>query len=137
LYYNSHADVPWGERLTIRNYSDHAANERTFLAWVRTSVAITAFGFLVERFDLFIALATQNRVPLRRTEFGVIAGLVLIIVGVMTVILATFRFIRTAREIDREQVMAGPGSRLDIALATLLATLGIALVFYLYRAVSL
>jgi putative membrane protein len=37
----------------IRNFSDHAANERTFLAWVRTAIAVMAFGFLVERFDRF------------------------------------------------------------------------------------
>jgi putative membrane protein len=37
----------------IERYTDHAANERTFLAWVRTSIAIMAFGFLVEKFDLF------------------------------------------------------------------------------------
>ena len=38
----------------IRSYTDHAANERTFLAWLRTGVAVIAFGFLMERFDLFI-----------------------------------------------------------------------------------
>jgi len=32
----------------IKNFSDHAANERTFLAWVRTAIAVMAFGFLVE-----------------------------------------------------------------------------------------
>src|SRR6266478_6215452 len=37
----------------IRNFSDHSANERTFLAWVRTAIAVMAFGFLVEKFDLF------------------------------------------------------------------------------------
>ena len=39
----------------IPRFRDHAANERTYLAWVRTAVAIMAFGFLVERFDLFLA----------------------------------------------------------------------------------
>src|SRR5215469_2800993 len=39
-------------RLMIKRYSDHAANERTFLAWVRTAIAVMAFGFLIERFDL-------------------------------------------------------------------------------------
>ena len=29
----------------IQGYADHAANERTFLAWVRTGVAVIAFGF--------------------------------------------------------------------------------------------
>ena len=44
----------------IKRYSDHAANERTFLAWVRTAIAVMAFGFLIERFDLFLLLATQQ-----------------------------------------------------------------------------
>ena len=32
----------------IERFRDHAANERTFLAWVRTAIAMMAFGFLVE-----------------------------------------------------------------------------------------
>jgi hypothetical protein len=41
----------------IRNFSDHSANERTFLAWVRTAIAVMAFGFLVKKFDLFLEVA--------------------------------------------------------------------------------
>ena len=41
----------------IKNYTDHSANERTFLAWVRTAIALMAFGFLLERFDLFLQVA--------------------------------------------------------------------------------
>ena len=44
----------------IERYSDHAANERTFLAWIRTAIAVMAFGFLVERFDLFLQIAGQD-----------------------------------------------------------------------------
>jgi putative membrane protein len=44
----------------IRNFSDHAANERTFLAWVRTAIAVMAFGFLVAKFDLFLKIAAQS-----------------------------------------------------------------------------
>ena len=36
----------------IQQFADHAANERTFLAWIRTAIAIMAFGFLVEKFEL-------------------------------------------------------------------------------------
>ncbi len=125
--------------MSIRNYNDHAANERTFLAWVRTSIALTAFGFLIERFDLFLDFAartTGNR-PFHHSELGPIAGLILIIAGVVMVVLSALRFVRTAREIDREQVIGGTGSHLDIALAALLALLGIALFFYLYHAVEL
>jgi putative membrane protein len=38
----------------IRGYSDHAANERTFLAWLRTSIAVIAFGFVIEKFNIFV-----------------------------------------------------------------------------------
>ena len=45
----------------IERYSDHAANERTFLAWIRTAIAVMAFGFLVERFDLFCKSPARQR----------------------------------------------------------------------------
>jgi putative membrane protein len=38
----------------IRDYADHAANERTFLAWLRTGMAVVAFGFVIEKFNLFV-----------------------------------------------------------------------------------
>jgi putative membrane protein len=44
----------------IRNFSDHAANERTFLAWVRTAIAVMAFGFLVAKFDLFLKIGSHS-----------------------------------------------------------------------------
>jgi putative membrane protein len=129
------------DRMTIRNYSDHAANERTFLAWVRTSIAITAFGFLVERFDLFLALVSSNvlneKISVNRSEFGHVAGLTLIVSGVIMVVLAAVRFAKTAREIDSAEPVPGTGSRLDIALTALLAVLGIALFFYLSHVVTL
>ena len=46
----------------IKNFADHAANERTFLAWVRTAIAVMAFGFLIERFDLFLHAITPSSV---------------------------------------------------------------------------
>lgn len=126
--------------MTIKNYNDHAANERTFLAWVRTSIAVTAFGFLVERFDLFLAIATSTaldrHVIAGRTEFGRLAGLALIIAGVAMVVLAALRFLKTAKEIDSAKLVPGTGSRLDIALTALLALLGLALFFYLSHAVT-
>ena len=38
----------------IRDYADHAANERIFLAWLRTGMAVVAFGFVIEKFNLFV-----------------------------------------------------------------------------------
>ena len=45
----------------IRGFSDHAANERMFLAWVRTGIAAMAFGFVIEKFNGFLlAMAGAN-----------------------------------------------------------------------------
>lgn len=119
----------------LRNFSDHAANERTFLAWVRTAIAVMAFGFLVEKFDLFLRFASTaaaaRAVAGGRLRLGEFAGLALMAMGLAIVVLAIIRFLKTAREIDDELRHTGEGSRLDIALAGLLFLLGCALVGYL------
>jgi putative membrane protein len=119
----------------IRNFSDHSANERTFLAWVRTSIAVIAFGFLVERFDLFLAFMApeevRNKINVTRGEFGHVAGLVLIVMGIVMILVAAGRFARNAREIDDDQSHPGTGSRVDIALAVLIVLLATGLLFYL------
>jgi putative membrane protein len=129
-----------GKTMTIRNYSDHAANERTFLAWVRTSIAVIAFGFLVERFDLFLAYMApatgRPRVAVPHGEFGHVAGLTLIVLGMAMIGVATWRFARTAREIDDDEVHRGTGSRADYSLAALLIILSVGLLFYLYHTLS-
>lgn len=124
----------------IRNFADHSANERTFLAWVRTSIGVIAFGFLVERFDLYLAIAVPEAVSKRYTiargEFGHVAGLVLIVVGIAMIVVSAVRFARNAREIDDERIFAGTGSRVDLALAVLLVLLAGALLFYLSHLLS-
>ena len=125
----------------IQRYTDHAANERTFLAWVRTAIAVMAFGFLVERFDLFLQIAGQTmaRRALSPTGqlVGNIAGLILIGLGAGMMVLAIVRFRRITTEIDSEQTLPGPGQRADVLLAGLLTVLGCALFVYLtYTVIS-
>lgn len=122
----------------IRNFSDHAANERTFLAWVRTAIAVMAFGFLVAKFDLFLKIAAdsiaggQRRIAIPGTDFGGAAGIVLILAGTVMVALAAVRFVRTGRAID-SAAPGADGARLDLALAALMVALGLGLMVYLAR----
>jgi len=122
----------------IKNYSDHAANERTFLAWVRTAIAVMAFGFLVEKFDLFLEIAAPSlagrELSVPGQKFANFVGLSLIIVGTGMVAIAGLRFLQIAKQIDSPQSLPGTGSRLDLALAALLVLLGCALFFYLTHA---
>jgi len=119
----------------IERYSDHAANERTFLAWVRTAIAIMAFGFLVQKFDLFLRIASGSlnaRSLSERSQIvGDIAGLLLIVLGGAMMVLAAVQFRKTTIDIDTKEVRPGPGTGLDIILATLLFLLGAILFVYL------
>ena len=119
----------------IERYTDHAANERTFLAWVRTSIAIMAFGFLVEKFDLFLEFASKSveaRMPSVGGQLvGNIAGLLLIALGGAVMVLAIIRFRHTALDIDSAETRPGSGDRMDVILGVLLVFLGAALFVYL------
>jgi len=123
----------------IKRYSDHAANERTFLAWVRTAIAVMAFGFLIERFDLFVRVAApqlaERQLGTPGEGFANWAGLAFIIIGIVTIAIAWLRFSRTAKDIDSQDEVASPGERFDLALALLIGLLGASLALYLSRAV--
>jgi len=123
----------------IKRYSDHAANERTFLAWVRTAIAVMAFGFVIERFDLFLKYAAppaaQGIIAPHGGAFANAAGLAFIALGVVIIVIAGWRFVRTARDIDSEAEVASPGERFDLALAGMIGLLGAALFLYLSYAV--
>lgn len=123
----------------IKRYNDHAANERTFLAWVRTSIAVMAFGFVIERFDLFLQVVAPQLAGRQLSghgqAFANVAGLAFIAIGVAMIVLAGFRFRQTAKDIESEQDVPSAGERFDLALAGLIGLLGIALFLYLSRAV--
>ncbi len=119
----------------IQHYSDHAANERTFLAWIRTAIAVAAFGFLVEKFDLFLDVASRSggtRMPsvLGETVANVTGLLIIVLAGVMMV-LATIRFRRTAIAINADETRPSTGVRMDTALVGLLLLFGAALFGYM------
>jgi putative membrane protein len=124
----------------IERYSDHAANERTFLAWVRTAIAIMAFGFLVQKFDLFLRIAASSlaarSLKLGGQMVGDIAGLLLIVLGGVVMALAAVRFRKTTLEIDAKDLRPGPGERLDITLVAMLLLLGTILFVYLVYTVT-
>jgi putative membrane protein len=123
----------------IKRYSDHAANERTFLSWVRTAIAVMAFGFVIEKFDLFLRAAVPQmalkQIAPHGQKFANAAGLAFIAIGVVMVVIAGIRFVRTAKAIDIEDAMPSPGERFDLALAALIGLLGAALFLYLAGAV--
>jgi len=114
----------------IRSFSDHAANERTFLAWVRTGIAVIAFGFVVEKFNLFVLTMASvssadagRRLQLERLSgpLGRYDGLVLILVGIALIVVAALRFIRTRRLLDDPETHPAGSVRFELIVAVTLA----------------
>ena len=89
-----------------KHVSDHLANERTFLAWTRTSIGIMAFGFVVVRFSLFVKQLTlilnkdAQILPPQTQGHSPLIGIVLVASGLLTTIFSFVRFIKTRAQID-------------------------------------
>ena len=111
----------------------------TFLAWLRTSIAVIAFGFVVEKFNLFAltlldtsSLDDAHRMRLERLSGSLPqgAGRAFIAVGVITIVLATIRFVRTGWLLDDTAVHT-PSILPDLIFSVILAAMLIALSAYL------
>ena len=116
----------------IPGYSDHAANERTFLAWVRTGIAVIAFGFVIEKFNLFLVTVASTLAPEagRRMQLARLSGpvgrydgLLLIYVGLALIVFAAFRFVRTGKQLDDAQVHSVSSARAEILVSAALAVI--------------
>jgi putative membrane protein len=91
------------------NPSDHLANERTLLAWVRTGIGIMAFGFVVVKFSLFvkqISLALGNSGKpgaVQQHGYSAPIGILLVVTGALSLLLALLRYKRTERQLMNKQ----------------------------------
>jgi len=120
----------------ILNRRVHMANERTFLAWIRTSIGIMAFGFVVEKFALFIKQMSlilgkaniENALPPSH-GYSAIVGIFLVGLGTLMGLLAFVKYKKVERQIDEDTYQRS--SILDILLTISVLAVGIFLVMYL------
>ncbi|MGC2409594.1 MAG: DUF202 domain-containing protein [Methyloceanibacter sp.] len=122
----------------IQKYSDHAANERTFLAWIRTRIAVIAFGFVVEKFNLFMVVLAStvsaeaaSRIDRLTKPLGRYDGIALIVVGVGLIFVAAVRFFRTAKLIDDPEPRPALDTRVELVFSAILMLLTTGLCVYL------
>lgn len=110
---------------------EHMANERTFLAWVRTSIGIMAFGFVVEKFGLFIRQLTLlvGTHPSTLQGYSSVFGIVLIAFGVLISLLAFASYKKTEKQIDNNTY--APSPFLNTFLTVSIVGIGLFLIFYL------
>jgi len=116
----------------MHNRRVHMANERTFLAWIRTSIAVMAFGFVVEKFSLFVKqmafyLGKESSPP--PPGYSSIIGVILVGVGVTMGILSFIRYKHVERQIEEDTYQ--PSGVLSILLFLSMLSIGVFLLLYL------
>jgi uncharacterized membrane protein YidH (DUF202 family) len=118
------------------NARDHFANERTFLAWTRTSLGVMAFGFVVEKFSLFIKeISTLLGSPHSHHTHAFfqgassIFGITLVAIGALICLLAFLQYRAAEKEIENGTYK--PSIKLNIFLTSSLLSIGILLAAYL------
>ncbi len=117
------------------------ANERTFLAWVRTSIGIMAFGFVVEKFALFIDKLSYflGKGPITKVPphsslgYSSIFGIILVAMGALMGALSFVRYKKVEREIDDDTYQ--PSLLLDILVTMGMLAIGIFLVLYMIHSI--
>ena len=121
------AKIPDDKRAT-----EYLANERTFLAWVRTSVSIMSLGFVVAKFGLWLrelGARLDPNMQSRGSGTSVPIGLGMIGLGGAIVLVAAWRFHTVNRQIDDGTVEADRG--LVLAMTIAMAALALLMMGYI------
>ena len=98
------------------------ANERTYLAWIRTAIAIAGFGVLIEK--------------LPSTPSNTWAGLALVLLSAALVFMASLRFLVIRKQIDEDRMDRASFGRIEVLFAAMLALLLLTVFVFLLGLVS-
>ena len=102
-----------------RRTSDHLANERTYLAWVRTSVSVIGLGFVVARFAVWLRQLAEHAGDggaVRHTGLSLPIGVGMMAAGGLLAVVAAGRYRRVRRAIDRNDPAAAGHSVVTVTL---------------------
>lgn len=121
---------------SLSSLKDHMANERTFLAWIRTSIGIMAFGFVVEKFALIIKQMTyflgKSHMPIPSSTFAGYSsyfGVFLVAIGLLMCLLAFVKYKKVENQIKSDTYY--PTIFLDVMLTVSVLLIGVFLMIYL------
>jgi putative membrane protein len=117
--------------------NDHLANERTYLAWVRTGIGIMAFGFVVVKFTLFVkqiglVLGTETHLP--SPGYSSVIGIVLVVLGILSILFSFWQYRKTDKQLRSGTYV--PSTLLTSILTGVVCLISVMLIVYLVRSVA-
>jgi putative membrane protein len=104
--------------------SEILANERTFLAWVRTNIAVMSLGFVVARFNVWMGEVSSRmnpQIPVPRLGISAPLGECMIGLGAVLTIFAAWRYHVVNRAIKRGEIEADPQMVVAVTVVILVA----------------
>jgi len=117
------------ENNQIERSREHQANERTFLAWIRTSIALMGFGFVIVKFVLFLKQLSVLLATEEASGCSAVAGVIMVGVGVLIALLSYFQYKRSEMQIRNNLFTTSPA--LSLIMTLILVIGGVFLVLYL------
>ncbi|MGD0226050.1 MAG: DUF202 domain-containing protein [Terriglobia bacterium] len=114
----------------IGKASDHLANERTFLAWIRTSISIIVFGFVVAKFGITLRefLRVQGNAT-HESAMSLAIGVGFMAMGIFMAIVSLIRYRTTMNRLNADEFQ--PAGAIVTVLAAIGALFGTILAAYL------
>lgn len=108
------------------------AAERTLLAWNRTSLALIAFGFVVERAGLLLLAIAPEQMQPGKMNLTFWLGLAFILLGAVTAFYASMQYARVLRTLSSVEFPPGYNARWGITINAIVGLLAIVLIVALY-----
>jgi putative membrane protein len=110
----------------------HLANERTLLAWIRTSIAVMAFGFVVVKFSLFlkqIAYLVGKGIAVPKGGYSSTIGTLIVALGAIILLLSYIKYKQVERRLLADSYR--PSSKLAFKLTVTILVMSVLLILYL------
>jgi len=107
------------------------AAERTLLAWQRSAIALMGFGFVVERFGLFLQMEMHQPVLSVQRNFSLMLGVAMMLLGAAVALVSARQFRQVVKNLDPSVVPPGYWTHAGIALNFVVALVALALVAHI------